>query len=96
MHYQTKDKAKEKSTSFYLSKKLLEKIDFIANLERQSRSIIIETCINFYVKGTNNENFTNTKRKYYKKPRKKPRKNKKKFFISQENKQNLFEDEARQ
>lgn len=96
MHYQTKNKAKEKSTSFYLSKNLLEKIDFIAKLERQSRSIIIETCINFYVKGANNEIFAKTKRKYYKKPKKKPRKNKKKFFIPQENKQNLFEDETRQ
>ena len=96
MHYQTKGKAKEKSISFYLSKNLLEKIDFIANLERQSRSIIIETCINFYLKGMNNETFTKTKQKYYKKPRKKPRKKKKSIHISKENEQNLFKDETRQ
>ena len=95
MHYQTKGNTKEKSTSFYLSKKLLEKIDFIAQLENQSRSIILETCINFYLKGMNNENFANTKRKYYKKPRKKPRKNKKSIHISKENEQNLFKDETR-
>lgn len=35
MHYKHKRTAKEKSTSFYLAKDLLEKLDFVAQMEGQ-------------------------------------------------------------
>lgn len=91
MHYKHKRTAKEKSSSFYLEKDLLEKLDFIADLEGQSRSIIVEMCIEFYMKGKwdDESEFCRLKRKFYKK-KPKSRKNKKKIRFSQENEQSLF------
>ena len=100
MHYKHKRTAKEKSTSFYLSKNLLEKLDFIADLEGQSRSVIVEMCVEFYMKGTNDETeFCRAKRKLYKKQRStqrtRRRKAKKDIQLSQENEQSLFKTEER-
>lgn len=99
MHYKKKRTAKEKSTSFYLEKALLEKINLIAEFEGQSRSVIVETCINSYLKGgqnVSNDEFNRVKKRLYKKPKCKTPKSKKKFFISQENEQSLFTVQERQ
>lgn len=92
MHYKRKRTAKEKSTSFYLKESLLEKIDLIADLEGQSRSIIVEMCIEFYLKGKwdDESEFFKFKRKFYKKPKSSGYKKKKKIRFSQENEQSLF------
>lgn len=96
MHYKHKRTAKEKSTSFYLSVDLLDKLDFVAELEGQSRSVIVEACVEFYLKGKLNDEteFCRTKRKLYKKqaraPRAKRAQAKKNIQLSQENEQSLF------
>mgnify|MGYP002518052947 CR=1 FL=1 len=96
MHYKHKRTAKEKSTSFYLSVDLLKKLDFVAELEGQSRSVIVEACVEFYLKGKWNDEteFCRVKRKLYKKQRPaqraKRRKTKKNIQFSQENEQSLF------
>lgn len=101
MHYKHKRTAKEKSTSFYLSVDLLDKLDFIAELEGQSRSVIVEACVEFYLKGKWNDEteFCRVKRKLYKKqratPRAKRRKTKKNIQFSQENEQSLFKESER-
>lgn len=97
MHYKTKRTAKEKSTSFYLSVDLLDKLNFVAELEGQSRSVIVETCVNFYLKGKNDETeFCRVKRRLYKKRARKAhskakrRQTKKAIQLSQKNEQSLF------
>lgn len=69
MHYKKKRTAKEKSGDFFLDDELLEALDFIARFERQSRSAIVEFCLNLAnVEGEKNEKvFEKYKRKYYKK-----------------------------
>lgn len=104
MHYKHKRTAKEKSTSFYLAKTLLEKLDFVADLEGQSRSIIVEACVEFYLKGEwdNETEFERIKRKLYKKRKRstqgrkaKRRKTKKNIQLSQKNEQSLFKTQIR-
>lgn len=104
MHYKHKRTAKEKSTSFYLAKSLLEKLDFVADLEGQSRSVIVEACVEFYLKGKwdDETEFCRVKRKFYKKRKRSTqrrkasgRKAKKNIQLSQENEQSLFEAQAR-
>lgn len=103
MHYKHKRTAKEKSTSFYLAKDLLKKLDFVADLEGQSRSVIVEACVEFYLKGKwdDETEFCRVKRKLYKKQRSAQRrkagrrKAKKDIQLSQENEQSLFKTQAR-
>lgn len=86
MHYKTKRTAKEKSTSFYLSENLLKKLDFIASFENQSRSIIVEVCVQYLLhKGDKNGavKFSKIKQRFYKKSKQK----KKNFYLSKNNKQ---------
>lgn len=86
MHYKTKRTAKEKSTSFYLSVDLLKKLDFIASFENQSRSVIVEVCLQYLLhKGDKNEpvKFSKFKQRFYKKPKQK----KKNIYFSKNDKQ---------
>ena len=89
MHYKRKRTAKVKSTSFYLPASYLRQLDLIASLERQSRSVNVELCLNFYLGG--NDEFTRLKRKYYKRKRRTKRaKTAKMLLFTQAHEQSLF------
>lgn len=68
----------------------LRQLDLITSLERQSRSVIVELCLNFYLGG--NDEFARLKRKYYKrKKRAKRAKTAKMLLFTQAHEQSLFE-----
>lgn len=96
MHYKTKRTAKIKSTTtFYLPREILNKLDFIANLENQSRSRIVEVCVRFYQKGESDggDEFKLVKKRFYKKPKRAKRRSvKKKIHLAKGNGQSLFKD----
>lgn len=97
MYKEPKRTKKEKSTSFYIDRALLNKIDFIADFEGQSRSVIVEVCVQYFLKRSKDAKteFARIKRKFYK--RKKTAKTAKggkatqMLHLSQGNEQSLFE-----
>lgn len=68
LHRKSKGIKKYASGSFYISLKVLEDLNFIANFEGQKRSVIIEVMIKAYAKG---KKYEKIKKRYYKKPKKK-------------------------
>lgn len=67
--YVKKRTGKVNTNSFYLPEAVLKKLDFIAELENQSRSVIVEVALRFEKGGTNAE-FARVKRKFYKREKK--------------------------
>lgn len=76
MHYKKKRNTKIHSGSFYLSQKFLEILDLIAQIEGQSRSVIIERVVLYKSGGSDAKSWDKSKRAY---------KKKKKIFATQRN-----------
>lgn len=86
IHYNTKRKIiKAHSSSFYLSCELLKKLDFVAEMKGQSRSVIVDVSLNC-TKGENNEcELASIERKFFKKRAKKPTKKAKTLCVAWKN-----------
>lgn len=87
MHYKRKKTAKQKTTSYYLSSEILKKLAFIAFMEAQSVSVILERMI-LYAKFSN---WQRAKKCYKKKKKIHTKKERNRFFI-----QRCKESEAKQ
>lgn len=68
MHYKRKKTAKQSSNSFYLEQEVLLKLDKLGFIYNQSRNIIIETALRFYLRG----DYEKSKRQSFKKKKKVP------------------------
>lgn len=66
MHYKKNFRNKVHSTSFYIDEKILENLSFIAQLEGQSRSVIVERGLLFLFLGGDNAHWEKSKRVYAK------------------------------
>lgn len=97
MYKEPKRTKKEKSTSFYIDRTLLDKIDFVAGFEGQSRSVIVEVCVQYFLKRKNDAKteFARIKRKFYKRQKgaKEAKRGKiaKMLHLSQNDEPSLFE-----
>lgn len=100
MHYKHKMTAKIKSTTtFYLPREILQKLDFIADFERQPRNRIVEVCVRFYKEELENARaeFKRVKRRFYKREKNTKRRTarkqiEKKICLAKGDRQNLFTD----
>ena len=62
-------RAKEQTNSFYFEQELLDMLDFIAQIEGQSRSIVIERAL-FFIRTQGGENAWSKSAKKHKKKKK--------------------------
>ncbi|PZT47714.1 hypothetical protein B6S12_07585 [Helicobacter valdiviensis] len=66
MHYTKTNRAKIHSNSFYLSLSLLKALDKVAEIEGQSRSVIVERALIYYFEKENKNAWEKSKRAYKK------------------------------
>ncbi len=89
MHYKRKTRIKIHSPSFYLGEEMLEKINFIAEFDSQSRSVIVLRALEY----TFNKNWERSKN-VYKKKKKVPFEKKHLKKIESTNKENQNEQKS--